>query len=665
VFSSDISLTFLPKPRNFDISSGSFFHSNLSDPSEDSSKSVKNNTKFDESSQNLAYSPVFTNESENNQISTCIVHAPSYSQSEYTKIFNFKKYSKCDTRTNDLVYFENNKIFASCEEEEPLYSVDPGLPQRLGGASKDKVSWTSDPTVGERSEYAFVKCGKSVYSLFFAQFNKTAQNRAQNIRNSRKHDKKPMNVLLFVIDSVSRFTLYKYLPTLSNYLKDLNKNNNLNDYFSVYEFTKFGIPDTHTLPNMVQILYGQSVEKMNKTIPIVNPKFHTDPERYFSFQKEKSIWDYYMNLGYVSMVQIESIFDYLSTFLGRKLSADHIFQNYWRAAWSVYGFHDVSNRQRCYGNQNSHNLTFSYTLDYFEKYENTNKFSYIHLNAAHENTGNIQTADEDTKHFLSSLTSLFQKRDENFAIFFISDHGFKFPKLFFDVRMFSEGVSPFAFLFLSKEIEEKLNAKENLIHNSEMLTGRFDVNLMLKVLALSPYEFSESELEKLKKNYEISNVVNLLTEKNKFDRSCRELGVDKNRCICSWFENIDVNDEVRMKVVDKLKGLVKMFFYDKGRDSECENFDDVKVERGQWFNIQGLNKGNVTFYELEMKVNDLVMLNASFYFCFKDAIDYKLLKSNKVNFPSTEFKMGKNTAFVQLTKVKSDKKCVEKGCLCS
>ena len=254
--------------------------------------------------------------------SSCKIKDIEFTSKEYKAIFNFKEFSQCETPDDDLILFTNNTIVAKCIKSEPLYSVDPGLPQRLGGKFKEEVKWSKNLQIHPNSEYAFIKCKDTHYTLFFLRANKSISNRADQIRDSNSKGSVPMNVFVLVLDSVSRFTSYKFLPKLTEFMQDRIKYN-YNDY-SVYEFTRVATPDIFTMPNIIQIVYGESVEKAKKSIKIERPDTELDSPEHLIHQKEKSIWDYFKNSGYVTMFLKDTVHDYLNKFLGREISADHV-----------------------------------------------------------------------------------------------------------------------------------------------------------------------------------------------------------------------------------------------------------------------------------------------------------------------------------------------------
>lgn len=619
---------------------------------------ILNNPLFlEEYSESIEYEP---------PESSCKVRDLYFTEDEYTNIFQFKKFGPCTTPTDDVIYLEDDYIFAQCVNTEPLFSVDPGLPQILGGENQEAVEWTSDPSIGPKSEYAFIKCGESLYSLFFLRFNQSIADRANQIRKAKKHDPSPMNVMVMVIDSVSRFTTYKYMPKLTELMRKRIQNPSQFLDFSVYEFKKMGLPEIYTIPNAAQLLYGVDFEKIRKILNVAKPKTgEPDSEKHISYQREKAIWNYYSRLGYTTLFLADTIFDFVTRFIGRQIQADHVFANYWRPSWTVYGYNDFSNQQRCMGRQNSHNLTFGYIHEFFEKYSDNNKFAYVHLDAAHESSGNIQTVDAELVDFIESLYKLMQKRNENLVFWVMSDHGFKFAPLMFDVRSFTENTSPMSYFMISKRVEKKLNARENLIHNSEMLTGRFDGNLVLKYLAHFPYELpNKSYFEDIRKEYGVKSVVNLLTEKVSPTRECSDLGVADNRCICSWFVPIDVENAWEKKIIKKSKGLIQNYLEITAEKSPCMKMENIKLIGGQKFNIHDMSKGKITFFELSYIVNNSTKVEAKFNFCYKNRVKRGMNILKGKLFPFIEYSELKDTAFLQLTNINTDGSCSSKNCVC-
>ena len=594
--------------------------------------------------------------------STCIVHEPVYLDEEVAKVYKFKNYSYCRTPTNDLISFSENQIIAKCEIAEARYIIDPGDPQVFGGEFKNKdIRWSKRNFLNQNSEFAFVKCGpKSVYAFAFIKYNSTVAKRVKEIKEKLGKDSKPMNVLLLVFDSLSRFTVKRFLPKLRSFMDKGITGKDFHPNYSVYEFKRIGTPDTFTIPNMIQILYGDQWEQVKSKLVVKKPPIEGLSEAHLAFQQENSIWSYYSSLGFTTLFLMDTVWDFTVRFIGRKVLADHVFANYWRAAWAVFGYEDFSNRQRCVGNQDSHNLTFTYVDDYYEKYSGLNKFAYVHLDAAHERTGNIQTVDKDIVPFVQGLMEKFSKKGENFAMFLISDHGIRFPYLQFDFRNHLELTSPMGFFIVDKEIERKLDARENLYHNSQQLVGRMDMNFALKYLAHAGYGYkNDSYFDWLKRKLPVPSVFNLFKEKIPRERGCKDLAVPDWKCVCSYFSELG-----NQKVINQLVALVAQYSKVKAaKDTNCKKISEYKVVSAEKFVSTPMNKGLITLYKAEFLVNGQAVAIAKFVFCYPGKIKEGYKKLEGDDFPIREYKLREGKAIIQLRRIQISG-CQINSCFC-
>ena len=288
----------------------------------------------------------------------------------------------------------------------------------------------------------------------------------------------------------------------------------------------------------------------------------------------------------------------------------------------------------------------------------------MHLDAAHESSGNIQTVDLDLLNLLKSLTKLFKSTKQSFAIYLISDHGYKFEKLNFDPRGYIDIRSPLTYLMLSSDIESKLNAKSNLIYNSQMLTGRFDLNYMLKFLAHFPYENKDREyFENLRIQYEFKDVVNLLTERASPFRTCQDLGVEKVFCICSGYEELDqgfVFDAIIIKEAQEL-ALKKLSI--KAGKGICKNAERIEFFKGEKMNISDPDRGGIWVFNMEFRVNGNMIANEKFNYCIDSKAKLGAYLDRK-DLPISGFQVGKDKGFLQIVEIRIKNSCGSKDCIC-
>lgn len=589
--------------------------------------------------------------------STCAIHEPVFTKEELSKIFTKKSYTDCKTPTSDEISFENFFIHAKCQTGTPLYSVDPGYPQKFGGGVKDKVVWKETYKFTQKSEYFFVKCGeKSIYATVFNRFNSTISEKANKIRFSQSSNRKNFNVFLLVFDSLSRYTSYNFLPKFTQMMKS-GQLGKIPDY-SIYELTKMGLPDAYTLVNMVQILYGDTWDVIKRKIPTQNLPANATSEKHIKFQKEHSIWNYYSKQGFTTMHLFDTVWDFSSKFVGRDIDADIVFQNFWRSAWEVYGWHDFLTRQRCVGRQNSHNLSFTYAYEYLKNYKDNNKFAYVHLGAAHESSGNVVTVDKDLQSFVSSTLDLMRDRNEDIVFFIISDHGFKYQRLETDLRFHAESNSPMTYIIMNKEVEKKLSCKEALEYNSDQLVGRLDLNLALKYLSHYPSGLPESQ-EELKKGYAYKSLYNFFTDKVVHNRTCTDIGVPSHRCVCSWFVEFDTKKLEFQDLNEKFKELVQGYFNSK---ENCKGVESLEIVNGKKFVIQPQEKGSITHYEIEFLANKDKKVTAEFMFCFPGKMKTGIFFRDSVLYPKVEIVKQSQKGMIQLYNVTVGE--CNNSCLC-
>ena len=68
-----------------------------------------------------------------------------------------------------------------------------------------------------------------------------------------------------------------------------------------------------------------------------------------------------------------------------------------------------------------------YILEFSENYKEVSRFSYIHLNTAHEGSGTvISSLDDDLVSFIENFTS----RKEKYVLFLMGDHGMRYGSWF-------------------------------------------------------------------------------------------------------------------------------------------------------------------------------------------------------------------------------------------
>lgn len=323
------------------------------------------------------------------------------------------------------------------------------------------------------------------------------------------------------------------------------------------------------------------------------------------------------------MFSHNTVLDYLTFLFGRIIKTDHVFTNFWKYLWSIFDVHDIQDGQKCVGDRNTHDFSLDYTHQFFDNYPNNNKFAYVHLNAAHENTGNVKTIDDDLLRFLVKYLRMIKNKGENLALLLLSDHGHKrLDGAEWDFRTFFEFNTPVTYFIMSKEVVEKLKADENLRHNEGQLVSRYDINLSLKHIAYFPYNISfNSWYPKAKEYYTYKKTLSVFSEKVSVNRTCSQIGVNRASCLCSEYTPVK-SSETQDIIKKEMIKLVSTYLTEAHivKDS-CKYKESIKSIQVFSFPLKEYKDGANTLYKIEIKTHGGLSIVVDFNFCLKVSID--------------------------------------------
>lgn len=594
-------------------------------------------------------------------ISKCRNMNLSFSDDEVSRFWKYNDYGICE-KSESYAYFEGKELIVNCRKGKPQYTQDPEYPQRLGGMPISPV-WKNTYKYRERSEFVIVRCSKKQRDHFVFVFNKYKEEVSKNaFSKASKYNKtlnSPFTVLVLLFDSVSRGSAYMNWPKTMEFLNNLEG--------SGTNFIDFEIPTTigiNTRPNMIPVLYGQSEDFHNEYLRDSTFTTLWPSSKYLLLQKD-AIWSYYSSLGYTTMFLYDTKFDFLVQSLGRIIKADHVFTNFWRLAYRIFDFHDFSEKQRCMGQEDSHYYSLSYTLQYLKNYKNNNRFAYVHLDAAHENTGNVRTVDKDLVEFLREMIKWYQKKNQYFTIFLLGDHGRINPVLQFNIKGYIDQRTPMTFVISSDYVISQWSAQNILKKNTKELVGRYDIHLSLKDIAHFPYErITNSSYLQLKAGYPVDDVVSLFREPISESRKCSDIGSSSMYCNCKDYkitEKIGFDAEV----VNMISELGKVLVDNIERNSEnCKKSAKFSVVESKKFELSPYSRGWETLFKVRIKVDKTMYLNGFANFC-----KYSKVKRSKhalpiEEYPATIFTVNNTEVYVQLVKFDLESGCKENYCIC-
>lgn len=164
--------------------------------------------------------------------------------------------------------------------------------------------------------------------FLFNKFSSLASKRANNIRNDiisdlklKRSDVKSLNVLVIILDSVSRAHAYRMLPKTIEFL---NKTVSKSEEFLIYDFLINNGHGENTTPNITPLLYGFDLNDFQTRTRGWSIKRPLDKLKFESLQTNFSLWKHYEKHGFVTMFGFETKSDYFAEITGRKILTDHI-----------------------------------------------------------------------------------------------------------------------------------------------------------------------------------------------------------------------------------------------------------------------------------------------------------------------------------------------------
>ena len=479
------------------------------------------------------------------------------------------------TEENDKLFFTHNILYKNCSNKEygdftfiddlhcknnlsEALIISNSPYEEIFGYYDMEYKWKNISEYDKltQNEWFFGKCENNTFANIKNRFNASAATRALSIQQQKyaeqgnKGSKRTLTVLLIIIDSVSRQSFFRNLNETVNFLNNdvIQKDSEFENFFVVYDFLINNVQGEKTIDNMIPILYGVDESSLDTEL---SPYDLYDKSDWWAFEEKQksSIWKYYESQGFITMFSFDTYKDFLSYYTGRKILADHVVSNFWRAAaWSMTGFKDFTNSDQCIGNKYSHEYSLQYLKEYIENYNGYNKFAYSHIGVSHEITGlRLKTADKHLKIFLQELLTYFKHNSEQDIVLLLgSDHGRRSQVITKEDMM--EKHLPFQLLISNKNYIERINAHENLLHNSQRLVTRFDWHVTLKHLAHTPYAHVDNkDVSKITFPH---NGISLLSEKINDNRTCNDVFIENQFCSCNYIEKTVKDPLLNQYVID-------------------------------------------------------------------------------------------------------------------
>ncbi|OMJ88645.1 hypothetical protein SteCoe_9340 [Stentor coeruleus] len=559
--------------------------------------------------------------------------------------FKPKRTFTCPVLSNGVkLNFEKNKTILTCPYRGSIYIGGP-ITEEIFGSYEFFDYWNlyESPISSPNSEFAFAKCSIENLAILHNNYNYSAAQRAKSITNLMTKNKgiksRPLTVMIISVDSMSRQNFYRHLTQTQNLLQKYS----LSELFSVYDFMLNNAEDWTTVPNMSPFLNGYRIDD-NKDNVNGSLKVMSDWSKFEAFQNKTSLWKHFERQGFVTMFLCESSNDFISQFTGRKILTDHVVANFWRVAAKSTRFNEFSTGSQCIGSMPPHNYSLNYIKEYFKNYKGINRFAFAQINTAHEETCNrLLTLDKPLSVFIKETLEFANDNNEDIIMIISGDHGRYYKAL--TLESFSEKMIPAHFIVASKNLIEKFNIDQNLVHNENMLISRLDWYATIKHMASFPYMTgppSKAEMQEFYDSLPEKRGKDVFFEKLDEMRNCESLGISENVCICdnNAFTNLPISEkfkDIAFTTIKKLNYLIKA----KNFEKNCKLITNYQIS--EVLKIVKESKEKLENYFIKLLIPDTILdeyenpknmtntIVIYIYVPFKDALKFNYNKNRELS----------------------------------
>jgi hypothetical protein len=470
----------------------------------------------------------------------CIPESFGYSKSVGEMVFPNYTYPKCWQKTNQNGTFihidrANNLMYMNCpDNQNGKFLTGPVDNKKIARSNEVFYKWDvkeyKKPIDASNIEFALGSCGES---LNFMQGTMNPIFKQESYSKAKKLTKgKPKLIYFLTLDSMSRRHLYRKVPKVIDLMNRLNKNSN----FSVFDFKIHNILGADSISNQVPLFGG-----LDKFVR----EFRGNQD--IDYLGETALWSMLREKGFISFLGLENCDNYFPGSLGRMPKVDYAVGPFYCAVqkYSAMKFEKSFEKvQRCLGGYHTHYYILNYTNSVIDLNPGVNQFLYIHLNAAHESSGqHAATLNDDLSEYLEDFLKKYQQNYDIF-IYLNGDHGMRYGKWFTDVEAYQENKLPTLFIISSKSLLDKFPYSYfSLKTNSERLTSKLDLRETTLALAgiTEKTEFS----------------INLLEDLASVNRKCENCAIEAWDCACNKMVLIETPTEEMRLVIDRLLNMAE------------------------------------------------------------------------------------------------------------
>lgn len=452
----------------------------------------------------------------------CLPRLFGYQQAKGLEVFPWVGYPSCRSLVTDPYPFlsldySSNHLRMNCTGSG-TYVLGPIDRRKLVLRHEVESLWQikaypgSPVPIDPMHEFAFGACDSdSQYmqqAVYIPRYNASLHEAARTRMRELQSSGPPFSVLILVVDSFSRKHFFRKLPKTVEFLNKLKQG----DEYHIADFYIHNIVGTNSVGNQAPLL-GRNIQE----------EYIGDLNK--DFAGKWALWNLYKDKGFLTLFGLESCDNSFPRKLGRMPNIDYVSSPFFCAAYRLtnYKASKTNNMQRCIGPAMSHVYLFNYTLAFADLYPDVHKWVYVHVDAAHESTGqHAETLDSDLVEFMRS----YMRKNPNTVVFLEGDHGMRYGDWMKSVEAFQENRLPPLFLITPKALTKEIpGAEQTLAHNSLRLNSKYDMRKTLIYLSGVPYDRKDP-------GEELFPAVNMYTQRVEDNRTCQEAGIPAWHCSC-------------------------------------------------------------------------------------------------------------------------------------
>ena len=464
------------------------------------------------------YEPQIFNIDDTNELSKhgllCSPNSYGFSIEQGKKLFPDYTYPKCSDVTGIKqsslhIDREKNQIFMTCGNNNGEFVYGPFNSNKLIvlGETKFHKSSGNGAVDYKNVEFGFGSCSDDKNNFHNAVlepvFNKDAYNNALK----RMEPGKPTIIYFLTIDSVSRRHFFRKLPKTVDYFNNLKR---LHPNFVVYDYKLHSIFGQVSVENQVPI-FGRVENFVHKFSGNQN----------IDKLGKHAIWNILREKGYISLMGLDECDYSFPESLGRNPNVDYMVREFYCYAQQKLSIETAGfqSKQRCIGPYMNHYYILNYTHTVARLNQGVNQWLFLHLNAAHEKSGqHTSTLNDDLTHFIDLFIKDYGKNN-NIIILLQSDHGSPWISQQ-GINGQNEFKLPTLFIIANKSLMDKFPSSYHALNEN---TYRLVLKQDLRQTMLSVAGISETS----------NGSIDLLNEIALKSRHCEYLSMWPETCTCT------------------------------------------------------------------------------------------------------------------------------------